>query len=591
MGGVTIEPFNNFEKQKTITPGAEISFRIKVTNMGKQDDNMDISYSFNNKYKDWDAWFVVNGDKQNSVAILGNEINNKIYFHVTAPPFEDPEDYPAAGTQIEFNLKAVSRNTGWENFTRVIAEVTAIGNISIDCQELKRSVDANKSVDFELDLLNETNGIDDVDILLSLKGSNTGYFKIKKDSTVVSGNQVEVTLKPNEINDDIEVQFTSDAHTIAGDYQITIDIKDFTNTIIHDSIELTAAVNQFYQVKCKTNGDVDDGKVDFELDPNNYMEDGYISKKFSIKAQNFGNGIDEISLNYEENEDSDDITDWEFRIYSSDTEAEISSINVSYYDESKTPSYGEEEIMFEVKIPIDVDVGTYIVDFYIESSYPEVISGLDEMTNNRVQFTFEIKKPNLIFNSYNTEANMDNFRFIDNDEYVRINRDYEKNNEFYLVKENSRFDYLTIDFNIYIDNIGDMDVVVNPSDIQLEISHIDDTGVKVIDSILQPDYPKTEKLISPNENASYTFTWDYINQSMDTEVKYTFKVTIDPMNRIIELDENDNSNEVDLTIKHLKKDPPPQPEDPTFIILIFIIIIVIGIVVASLYLKKRQKQD
>ena len=591
LGGVRIEPFDNQERLKSIAPGTEVSFRLKVINIGKHADTMELSNTFNNKYKDWNSWFEVNGDKENSITIPGNDFNNKIYFHVQAPPFKDPEDYPEAGSKVEFNLKAISQNTGLENSTKVIAEVSAVGNITIECQEPKKTVDVNESVDFELDLLNETNGVDNVDVILSLKGSNTGYFKLKKDESVISGNQVEVLLEPNEINDDIAVQFTDGAHTIAGDYKITVDVFDFTNTIILDSLELTASVNQFYQVKCISDGDVDDGKVEFELDPNNYIDDGYISKIFSIKAQNFGNGIDEIKLNYEENENSEEITDWEFRIYSPDTETEISSINVSYYDESKTPSFGEEEILFAVKIPIDVDVGTYIVDFYIESSQLEIITALDEVANNRVQLIFEIKKPNLVFNLYNNEANMDNFRFTDNDEYVKINRDYERNNEFYLVKEDSRFDFLTIDFNIYIENIGDVDVVVNPSDIKLEILHFDDDGVKIIDATLQPEYPKTEKLISPNENASYTFTWDYINQSMDTEVKYTFKVTIDPMNEIIELDEFDNSNEVDLTIKHLKKPEEDTTEDSFLILLIFIIIIVIGIIAAGIILKKREKQD
>ncbi|WP_455391433.1 hypothetical protein [[Eubacterium] cellulosolvens] len=605
-GGVIVKPYNNLNKQE-IMPGQEINFRLLVTNTGKREDTMTLSVTKDNKYSDWDSWFEINGVRKNSVKIAGLSDYNKVYLYVKAPTFEDSEDYSdprnIAGTYVGFTIKAVSDNTGLDNSTKVFAQIGAVGNITLTCDDTEKTIDVTDSskdtAEFQLKLLNETNGIDNVEVRLSFKGDGNKLANFAVKGTQKTTPEIVVDLEPNKENFDVKLLVKAEEHTLKGYHNVTVEARDEENTLL-DWVDLTVKVNQFYKVMCTTDGDLEEGEVNFTIDPNNYTDiaeeiEGtqYIKTSFIINALNFGNGYDTIALDYEENVESEDTSDWLFMIVDpEDTEEEVSSVTVAYYDDTLFgQKYGEEEVQFDVYIPIDVDVGTYIVDFFIESSnIEELTPGVNEEENNRVSFMFDIIKPNLRFLPIQQDTAADNFEFWDYFENVRILRDYLQNDEFYIEKKHKNFEDLSIEFKVAIDNIGDSEIDLEPSNIWLNITHQDEFGDIIYDANLTPTYPTSAKIIAVGDNETFTFLWESfdITQEQNTIVDYTFEITVDPLGKIYEKEEDDNSNEVKLTVNHLKKPKGGSSSTPGFEALI--VIAAISITMVALYDHRRRQK-
>jgi len=466
-----------------------------------------------------------------------------------------------------------------------------VGNITLTCPQPTDVIEVKETARFQLRLYNETNGEDDVTVQLSFDGAGKGLAKFSVNGITTNQPDVEAILEPNEEYSDIEIQVTAGEHTLTGYHNLTVYVKDEIGDITHDSVDLTIKVEQFYQVKCTTEGDIEEGEVNFTIDPNDYTdeEEDYIKKSFMINVRNYGNGYDEISLMAEENEDSEDTSDWLIPIISpDDPEENISSITVGYYDVTKIPKYGEAEVQFDVYIPLDVDEGTYILDFIIQSSHTEVINlEEDETKNNILSFQFDIIKPNLQFTKFTSE-NADNFIFSDFLTSLPISRDYEYNNLFYYKVKHNDFDQLAIEFVISIDNIGDDEVDIEPSNIWLNITYQDEFGDTIPVENLTPYLPTSSRLIEPGENTSFTFLWEYIDQAEGSEIEYTFTVTVDPLEKIYETQEDDNSDEVQLTIMHEKKPKSSSGSTPGFETLVFIG--AISIVIIALYDHRRRKK-
>ena len=257
--------------------------------------------------------------------------------------------------------------------------------------------------------------------------------------------------------------------------------------------------------------------------------------------------------------------------------------------------YGEEEVRFDVYIPKNVKVGTYIVDFVVQSSQPEIYNPLeDEQQNNRVSFSFKIIKPNLRFTLLQPGTNIDNVEFLDQTEFEPITRDYSHNNEFYVAKHHEKFAELVIEVMVTVDNIGNSEVALGRENIMIQLSHrLQDSGEIEFDRNLTPEQPRDSKLIVPGENVTFTFIWDNIEQDVGTEVEYLLKIIVDPSNEIRESDENDNSGTVIISINHLK--PPKKPDEDGQVLTAFSLIIIIAIIAVVIYLmiirKRRIKGD
>ncbi len=588
-GGVLITPYNAQEKQKSLTPGEEISFRFTVENTGKRDDKMTLSVSVPSKYSKWTTRWLIDNVNKKDVIVPGLSKKNRIYLYVRAPDMDDPTDIQIqAGSKVKFSVKAVSENTGLENSTSVTAVILPVGNITLTAPNPTAEINVKETARFSLRVLNTTNGVDDVDVTLSFSGDGRPLSKFSVGGQATTNPEVQITLEPNEENDKVELQMTAGEHTLTGYHNLTVNVK--RDDVIQDSVDLALRVKQFYQVKCTSEGDVDEGEMNFTIDPNNYTDEevDFIKKSFIINVQNFGNGMDEVFLDYDaEKDESDDTYDWMFQIIDRDIEVPIQSVNVTYYDMTSIPNYGEEEVQFDVYIPIDVEVGNYLIDFVIESTGIEILNPLeDEDENNIVTFRFDVIKPNLQFTKFNQD-NADNFEFREYFEDLPIVRDFEHDNKFYISKKYNEFDQLQIEFKVAIDNIGDSEVGIDPSNIWLNITHQDEFGFTVYDANLTPYAPSSEKLIEANNNETFSFLWDFIDQVQGTEVEYTFEVTVDPENTIYEKDETDNSDTVQLTINHEKKPKKKKTSgSPGFESVI--LIAAIAIVLVALFDHRRR---
>ena len=602
-GGVTVHPQAGEKTTKIVSPGEEARYRLKVTNTGKKQDTMTLSVSVNYP-KDypsgytwrtnWEGKDVKKVGNDYEIDLNGLASKNDIYLKVTAPVVDDFSDYPKAGTTLDFIIKAISDNTKIENSTKVKAKLGAVGNITMTCDIPSATIDVEKTAEFLLKILNKTNGDENVEVTLSFSGAGAGLANFYTGGKVITDKKYVTTLEPNVLNDDVRLQVTAGEHTLAGYHNLTVELKE--DEALHGSVELSVKVNQFYQVKCQTEGDIDDQQTNFTIDPNNYTdeEEDFIKKSFIIKVQNHGNGGDEIALTYDDElDESDDIIDWRFAIISQDTEVGIQSVNVSNYDVTNVPKYGEEEVQFDVYIPIDIEVGSYIVDFIIESSGDEILNPLeDESDNNIVTFKFDIRKPNLRFKDIQQDSGADNFEFYDYYNAFPIQRDYEHDNLFYISVKDDNFDQLAIEFKVSIDNIGDSVVDLEPSNIWLNFTHEDEFGVIVHDDNLTANYPTSAKLIPPTDgenNETFSFLWEYLEQEHNSEVEYTFTITVDPLNKIYEEHEDDNIDEVKITIHHLKKKGDKSGGgSPGFEAMIMLA--AIAIVLVALFDHRRKRQ-
>jgi hypothetical protein len=603
-GGVEIELFKLSDQMQQANPGQDISYQMKIYNPGKKTDSMELSvqtiYSqdYPTKYRSWNPRFtgsdIVMKDPTPTVTLDGLATKKNLYLTVTAPTTDDYSEYPKASDSVQFIIEAISQNTQLQNSTYAIARVPILGNITMVCDDAEETIEVNEKTEFQLELNNETNGESTVNVELSYSGDGTNLAQFVVNGKPVTDKKITTELEPNDNNNDIEVSVTAGEHTLTGYHNVTVDLKDSVGDELLDSLELVTFIEQFYSVECNTTGD-ENGKTVFTIDPNQYTDqtDGNITKSFSINVRNFGNGYDMVSLTWEENEDSESVSDWpEPIIYSKmdDPETTISKVNVPYYDESrKNEKYGEMPIYFDINIPIEVDVGSYIIDFVISSSGIED-SGSAELENNRVSFTFNVIKPNLVFTKLDT-AGKPNFEFYDTYEDLQIEKDQEFD-DYYIEKPEKGFDDLEIEISVFILNDDSAEVDLEPTEIWLGITHIDDNGNLVYDkNFTKSDSPTTVTTIEGSQKATFKFRWDPDTEPSKTAVEYRIKVIVDPNNDIYESSEIDNTAEFTITIKNIKKEEPDvEPFDYT-IFLVLIIVAIIVVVLVILYMKRKpQKQ-
>ena len=382
-GGVQLDLVSTADRSKTVYPDNSTTYQLKVTNTGKKPDTMVLSteiiyaQGYPSNYKSWKVELEgsdVETESGNRIVKLnGLGTKNKIYLKVFAPAAEEFSEYPTAGSMIKVNVYAESQNTKLMNSTHCYAVVPSLGKITISCPDTDKTIEAGDTAEFRLELNNETNDVSDATIELSFTGSGEGLAKFYVDDVQSSKNKLTVFLGPNDENKDMSVKLLIGEHSLSGFYNLTVFVKDPSDDILHDSIELSTYVKQFYQVVCNTTGD-DNGQVNFIIDPNDYKNDvdEYITKTFSINVRNFGNGYDKVSLNWQVNPDSDTMFNWPVPgIYfgPSSNPNNLTSISVKPYDETRTGAkYGEESMKFDVYIPLEQEIGTYIIDFVITSS-------------------------------------------------------------------------------------------------------------------------------------------------------------------------------------------------------------------------------
>jgi len=593
MGGVVVEPFSSSEKVKTIYPGSEVGFRLKVWNTGKKEDKMVLTVTKPYEYNNWGTRWVVDGSEQNYITIPGLSYSSKIYLFITAPNVDRYSEYPLAGQNIKFSVKALSNISGLDNTTTLFAKIPAVGNISVQCNDLIKTIDAGDNVYFSLQILNETNGDDDITIQVQVTGDDLELVDLYRNRQPTYKKSITTILEPNVDNKDIELLVQSNSYTSMGWHNFTVNIKDEAGDLKYDSIDLAVRVNQLFRIVCNTTGD-ENSQINFSIDPNDHSKSGedHIRKAFTINARNYGNGKDEISLSWETNSASDALIGWpEPGIYTK-TNGEtknITSIPVDGYDEDKIGTkYGEESVFFGVYIPLSIDVGTYKLDFVIESSGTEN-GGQDELDNNRVTFSFNIVKPNLIYTKLN-ENSQPNFEFFDFEENVPIEEDIESG-EYYIEKDENGFEYLTIEINVYISNDNSPEVDFEPTDIMLQISHIDDHGNIVYDeNITRSEIPSSVIPIGEDQKVKFTFRWKPDTPPGTDPVQYSFKLTVDPENKIFETKEDDNSAEFELNILNRKKDTIDDDQDNSYVLAIGVILVIIIISVISFLLFNRKKK-
>jgi hypothetical protein len=600
-GGVTIELFKPSEAIKTSSPGQKISYQLKITNPGKKSDTMELSvrteYSkdYPNKYRFWDPMFegddvVIKGQKY-TVTIDGLKSKNKIYLKVTAPTTDDYSEYPSPIDWMKFKITARSRNTFLENETSCIAKVPILGNVTIDCDDTTESIKVNDYAEFRFELYNETNDNYDVDVELSYSGPGQELASFYVDGDPVANNKITATLEANEINSDIELRVTAGEHTLSGYHNVTVALKDQSDSEVIDTIEFSTFVEQFYSVDCYTTGD-ENGDINFTIDPNQYRNevDDYIIKTFPVNVRNFGNGEDEVTLSWDEGDGSDDTSLWlEPRIYEAlnGDLTNVSEVKVEPHDESKTNErYAEETVNFDILIPLDIKIGEYIIDFIITSSGNE-IGGTSAESDNSISFSFEIIKPNLVFTKLDSNGNS-NFEFYNTYDDILIEEDPEIG-DYYVEKPEADFDNLEIEISVMILNDDISEIELEPEALWLNITHIDENGDKVHDqNISQTISPTSATPIGSTQKVTFKFRWDPDTEPSDEPVEYTLKLTVDPKNEIFETNEDDNTAEFQITIKNIKKHDEVIDDDSTMLILILVMIAVVAVILIVFFLMKKK---
>ncbi len=607
-GGVLLELVKPSERLQTVYPNKDASYQLKVSNLGKKPDTMELSvkvtYSKNYPvaYKDWKPRFEENkfvkkvGGKY-QIALDGLVSSNQVFLLVTAPVTDDYSTYPAANEKVKFTITATSVNTKLENATDVRSKVPILGNITMTAIKTSAKIKIDESADFPLELFNETNADDNVNVELSFSGDASDLAKFVVKNVETTNKKVTAELEPNEENDNYELRVTPKEHTLAGYHNVTVTLTDVGGLETYDEVELTTEVEQFYQVECYTSGDrpyPEVGDTSFEIDPNDYAEKGdYINMTFYIYVRNKGNWYDKISLSY----DDSNILDWgtEPRIYqeAGAGEENITSVRVKYYDESKKPEYGEELVLFDISIPIDIEIGNYSVDFIISSSNPlEEESSIEEKNNNLVTFYFDIIKPNLVYTKFDKNANP-NFEFYD-EENILIEEtffDFEGTEieDYYVKRSYKEFADLSIDIKVKILNDGLSDVELSKTDVKLNISYYDDDGFLVYEEELNPITPNTLE-IAVGQTGEFTFRWFPLTPQGKEPFEYTLDLIVDVDDNILEIDEDDNGQDFTIWIEHTPKPKKSgggggMPGFESVLMIAAILVVLLGV----MYSNRRRK--
>ncbi len=621
MGGVELEMLDT-ASTKNIDPSSEVSFQFKVINVGKKTDTMtidaDIYSSTTASKNDWPVYKIeINGQVKNTIDVPGTSSNKNyvddIYLIITAPDW----DKAAAkwDTKYTFVVTAESEKTGNTSYATMHTILNLYSNITVSYSQQFKEIDIDDSWDCVITLKNNTNGDANYEVAMKIDGEG------KELATFTENNQKTVTviLSPNTARQVI-VKIKSGDNELAGYHNITIEIKGTTTQIVHALDTIATKVDQFYEVAINS---TDETRV--VVDPNDIVGDT-ITETFTINIYNYGNGYDYVQFIIESHDQNEIEQAWledieiDFDGYELVTEYDDSeevlrttkTVAVQPYDVSNEPEYGEEEVTITINVNNTVEHGEYWFNVIVES-----IVGLndeEDPENNNLTIMLKVIKPDLVFSpqdlndtTYDNYPDrvIDNYRFIDDVYGETIS--WDDFDEVYLVTLDHRTDrdeskgtygsMITLSFEIVINNIGDSPANLEavPQTIVINVSHEEEdefgTFNMVDDGTLYPISP-TEVVIKPGGNATIVFDIldiEWMNPKQDTEVIYTFTVTLDSKNFVMEQDETNNGDIFELSVLHLKKPKKSTSGSPGFELVVLLAAVIV-VALAGLERKRLTKR-
>jgi hypothetical protein len=376
-------------------------------------------------------------------------------------------------------------------------------------------------VEYSILLKNITNGEEEYLVEVSLDTDTDIEAEILQAGLVVTDQTI--TLMPLS-QQEVTVRVTADEHQPMGDYDVTFIVKDETGIDELNSTVLTTTVKQYYNIKMETLESETYARL---IDPNNMVSDPQ-TESFLVTLENYGNGLDTISLEWVENRDSPSAIPlaWEdtlVEIYEKDGGAStIDEIDVDAYDKI-TGTPGTVTLEVKVNIPQEEAEGRYWIDIIATSSAPRTyINNLQrEDFEIEANATFQIQMilPELKFDTENSYLQKDNQRILDID---------------------TIFAQEIVEVSVIITNTG----TAPANDVTIEFS-------VTLDNIPAKTEEKTIT-VDPGEDVNITWAFDTTTKGM-----YFFKVRIDPNNEILGDSPQDNTWNQYLSVKEV----PPKDED------------------------------
>ncbi len=614
MGGVEIECLG--DETKWVKPGEEVSFQLKVTNLGKKTDTMTLTTEISSQTlpntNDFPTTRIeIGGAVDDEIDVLvtqstGNYKDN-IYLIVTAPDW----DLPTAMWKTEYIIEifADSENTGMTNSTTVKIIIGLYSNITVSHSQVYKEIEVDDSWECTITLNNNTNGDQTFNVELRIDDNGEGLAKfVENDQKIIL-----VTLSPN-IDRLVKVKIQSGDYEFAGYHNITIEVKSTTPTILFDSTIIATKVTQFYEI-----GTASTAEMRVTIDPNDIVGDT-ISESFAINLQNFGNGYDNVILAIESHDKHNVEEEWlqegieimfdgdklELEYDESDEVLRTTdTVRVGPYDEDNDPEYGEEEVVITISINTSVEHAEYWFNVIAESEIG-LSDELDE-ENNNITIMFEIIKPDLHFSPTDIDGrthdndrsrSIENYKIIDDDLDESVPWDEDTEEFIVTLDHTTEGKEITLRFEIVIVNIGDSAVELQAviQSIIIEVSYWgeDEFGeLALIEDIALYPVSPTEVTIEPGENATIIFeAWviEWLDPGNNVEQVYIFNVIVDKEDFILEQDEGNNEDSFEMVVIHQKKPaPPPPPEASGWLIAMIIIIIIIVVVLAVFLLMKRKR--
>ncbi|MCK5561525.1 MAG: hypothetical protein KAJ51_13060, partial [Thermoplasmata archaeon] len=385
MGGVQLECLD--DATKWVKPGEEVQFQLKVTNLGKKTDTMELTTEISSQTSanenEWpSSRFEIDGAVEYEVDVLGTQslknYKDNVILIVTAPEW----DLAAAEWKTEYTIKitANSANTGMTNSTTVKIIIDLYSNITVSYSQVYQEIDVDDYWQCTITINNNTNGDQSLNVELTIDGEAKDLASFIENDQ----NKIIVTLTPN-LNRQVIVKIQSGEHELAGFHNITVEVKGAITNILHDKSTIATEIEQFYDVAInRTN------IIPVVIDPNDEAGENFI-ESFNFQVQNFGNGYDSVNFKIESHPKYTVFEEWmtavkiifeefELKTIFDDSELKLmttETLLVHPYDESKVPAYGEAEITVTVDIPTNISHGEYWFNLIAESE-----AGLDSEEND-----------------------------------------------------------------------------------------------------------------------------------------------------------------------------------------------------------------
>ncbi|UCH89472.1 MAG: hypothetical protein JSV49_02140, partial [Thermoplasmata archaeon] len=377
-----------------------------------------------------------------------------------------------------------------------------------------------------------------------------------------------VSIEPR-VSYDYTVHVSADEHKPEGEYKITFKALDSTGSNILNSTDLAVNVAQYYDIELVKLSSMSYTRV---LDPNKMVSDVQ-TEEFEVTLENYGNGPDTITLDWVENRWSPNPIPlaWEdslVEIYDKNGGSEeIDEITVPAYDMSKGVP-GSVSLLVKINIPKEDEEGVFFIDLTAFSSAPkQYITNLqrsDFEFEDNTTFTIQLILPNIEFDEPKNKLLDSEGNEIKDTDIVHTGD--------------------TVNIKVNIDNTAN----IPTEDIEIKITiTVDNKEKKIINDTVKINPDGTIEL-------SYNYTPDEAGY-------YTFRVDIDPDNKIIGDRPNDNTWTTFLVVEDPPEEKGTEPENKFIgdtvstigmitiaIVLIIVIIIALFIIVTR---KRRKKAE